>query len=385
MTSLYLIFKNLMRHKVRLSLTLLAIFSAFLIYGLLSAFNAAMNAGVDLAADDRLVVVNKVNFTQPLPYAYFNRVKSVEGVVAVAHFNWFGGYYQEPRNVIPVFAASPQEMLDLYPEMGLADEARSAFIKNRQAMIAGRKTADEYGWSVGDRIPLNSNIFSQKTGGQTWEFDLVGIYEPLSAGVDEVSVFFHYEYFNESRSFGTDRIGFLGVRTEDPEINEAVIKAIDDQFANSFYETETVPEEIFNKAFIEQIGNIGLIITSIVGAAFFTSLFIVANTMILNVRERTAEIAIFKTIGFSTRWVFLSILGESLTLAVVGGGLGLITAFLVMSSINASQYLPIPSLVMTTEVWGSALVIIVLLGISTGIIPAVGAWRASIIDALSRR
>lgn len=385
MNDLYLVLKNLTRKWLRFSLTLFAIFIAFVIYGALAAFQSALDAGVDLAADDRLVVVNKVNFTQPLPYAYFNRIKGIEGVEAAAHLNWFGGYYQDPKNAMPMFAASPEELLEVYEEIVLSDDQREAFLRNQQGLIAGKTTAEQYGWKVGDRIPVSSNIFSQTSGGQTWDFDVVGIYEGSDPQFDTISVYFHYDYFNESRSFGRDYLGFIAVRTSDPALNEQVIKAIDDQFANSFFETETVPEEVFNKAFIEQIGNIGLIITSVVGAAFFTILFIVGNTMVLAIRERTNEIAVMKTLGFPAPRIFRMVLSESLILSIMGGALGLGLAFMLLQAANSIPGLPIPQLIMDGEIIAVSLLYMILLGLVTGIIPAVSAMHLNVITALSRK
>lgn len=383
MKDLYLVLKNLTRKPLRLFLTVFATFIAFMIFGTLTAFQQAFDSGVDLAADDRLVVVNKINFTQTLPIAYVNRVRAVEDVLAVTHLNWFGGYYQEPRDQFAMFAVDAENFLNVYDELVIGDAERDAWVANRQGLIAGKAIAERFGWQVGERIPVNSNIFSQRDGRTDWDFDVVAIYEGADPQTDTNGVYFHYEYFNETQSFGGDFIGFMGVRTSDPQRNEAVIQAIDDMFANSPAETETVPEKAFNKAFIEQIGNLSLILTSVVLAAFFVILVIVGNSMILSIRERTKEIGVMKTIGFTSGRIFRMVLAESLLVALIGGVLGVIAAGLMVSLVNNAP-IQLPPLVLGGSVWIQALLYVTVLGFITGIVPAMNALRLNIITALSR-
>ncbi len=383
MKDLYLIFKNLTRKRLRLFLTVFATFIAFMIFGTLTAFQEAFDSGVELSADDRLVVVNKINFTQPLPVSYVARVRAVEDVIGATHLNWFGGYYQDARNQMAMFAVDAESFLDVYDELIISPEEREEWLGNRQGLIAGKSIADIHGWEVGQRIPINSNIFSQRDGRTDWDFDVVAIYEGADPQTDTNSVYFHYEYFNETQSFGGDFIGFMGVRTGDPQRNESVIAAIDELFVNSPAETETVPEKAFNKAFIEQIGNLGLILTSVILAAFFVILVIVGNSMILSIRERTAEIGVMKTLGFTSGRIFRMVLAESLLLALIGGVLGVLAAILMVSLVNQAP-IQLPTLVLGSSVWTQALLFMLGLGLITGIVPAVSALRLNIITALSR-
>ncbi len=383
MKDVYLILKNLTRKPLRLFLTVFATFIAFMIFGTLTAFQQAFDAGVDLAADDRLVVVNKINFTQSLPIAYVNRVRAVEDVEAVTHLNWFGGYYQEPVDQFAMFAVDAENFLTVYDELLVSDSERAAWIANRQGLIAGKSIAERFGWQVGERIPVNSNIFSQRDGRTDWDFDVIAIYEGADPQTDTNSVYFHYEYFNETQSFGGDWIGFMGVRTSDPERNEAVIQAIDELFVNSPAETETVPEKAFNKAFIEQIGNLSLILTSVVLAAFFVILVIVGNSMILSIRERTSEIGVMKTLGFTSGRIFRMVLAESLLLAILGGVLGILASGAMVALVNQAP-IQLPVLVLGGSVWSQALLFMIGLGLITGIVPATNALRLNIITALSR-
>jgi putative ABC transport system permease protein len=384
MTHFNLVLKNLTRKPLRLFLTVFATFVAFLIYGTLTAFEEAIDAGVELSADDRLITVNKINFTQPLPISYVNRVKGIANISSVTHLNWFGGYYQDPQNQIVMFAADQNTFLDVYSELLLPEEQKQSWMTNRQALIAGESIANTLGWKVGDRIPVNSNIFSQKDGSSAWEFDVVGIYTGTDAQIDTNSVYFHYDYFNETKSFGKDFIGFIGIRTTDPKLNEVVIKAVDDMFANTPYETETVPEKAFNKAFIEQIGNLSLILGSVVFAAFFIILVIVGNSMVLAIRERTSEIGVLKTLGFQSGSIFTMVLLESLLLAVFSGSLGLLATSGLIDVINKLP-IQLPVLVLNTDIIIEALLIMLGLGFITGILPAISALRLNIITALSRQ
>lgn len=383
MKDLYLIFRNLTRKPLRLFLTLFATFIAFMIFGTLTAFSDAFDAGIDLAADDRLVVVNKINFTQVMPISYIERVRAVEDVVAATHQNWFGGYYQEARNQMAMFAVDPESFLNVYNELVMADEEKAAWLANRQGLIAGKAIAERFGWQKGDRIPINSNIFSQRDGRRDWDFDVVAIYTGADAQTDTNAVYFHYPYFNETQSFGGDFIGLMGVRTSSPEANESVIKRIDDMFANSPTETETVPEKAFNQAFIEQIGNLGLILTSVVLAAFFVILVIVGNSMVLSIRERTAEIGVMKTLGFTSMRISRMVLVESLLIALLGGSLGILAS---MGMVGLANNAPIqlPVLIVDSSLWGRAIGYMLVLGFITGIVPAVSALRMNIISALSR-
>ena len=383
MSDLYLVLKNLTRRPLRLFLTMFATFVAFLIYGTLTAFEDAIDAGVELSADDRLVAVNKINFTQPLPISYVNRVKALPNIEAVTHLNWFGGYYQDPQNVVVMFAADEETFLPVYKELILSDAERENWLGNRQGLIAGKAIADRFGWNVGDRIPMNSNIFSKSDGSSSWDFDVSGIYVGEDPQIDTNAVYFHYDYFNETQSFGRDFIGFMGIRTTDPALNETVINDIDEMFANTPFETETVPEKVFNKAFIEQIGNLSLILGAVVFAAFFIILVIVGNSMVLAIRERTSEIGVLKTLGFESGRIFRMVLAESLLLAVLSGVLGLLASGALIGII-ANAPIQLPPIILTSGIMLEAFGIMLLLGFVTGIIPAISALRLNIITALSR-
>lgn len=383
--SLYkLILKNLTRHKLRSFLLVLCIFVAFIVYGVLKTFERAMNAGIEFSAANRLVTVNKINFTQTMPYAYYNKVKSLEGVKAVTFSRWFGGYYQEPKNFIVALGIEPNSFFDVYSEMIVDLKDKDAFLKDRRALMVGRTLADKNGWKVGDRIPLSSSIFFNKNGGHTWDFTIRAIFDGDKPQVDTNFAVFHYEYFDLSITFGAGTIGWMVLLTEDPSMNEIISKKIDDMFANSSFETRTTTESAFNKAFIEQIGNISLIIQSVVSVAFLTILMIVGNTMFLAVRERIKEIAILKTIGFNQQKILAIVMGESLLLTLCGGIPALFGVYIVVKLLNYALGGFLPGLFVPTQVIINSIGWMIVLSFVTAIIPAYNAMRLNIITALGR-
>ncbi|WP_444920580.1 ABC transporter permease [Microbulbifer sp. CnH-101-G] len=385
MNDLYLIYKNMTRKPLRLFLTCFAIFIAFLIFGAVTSLKTALNSSVELSADNRLVVFNRINFTQSLPISYFQKVAAVEGVKDVTHLNWFGGYFQEQSRQIVSLAVDPESYLRVYEEIVIPEEQKQAWFNNRQGALVGEKLAQIYGWKVGDRIPISSNIFTHKDGGYTWEFVVSGIFKGDTEQYDTRQMLFHYKYFMETQTFGNDWIGWMALTTDDPSLNEKVAKTIDDSFANSQSETDTSTEKSFNKAFIEQIGNIGLIIFSVVFTAFFTILIVVGNTMALAIRERTGEIAVLKTLGFSSARIFRMVLSESLLIAFIGGLSGLAAAWLLVEGVKTFLARFLPNLILDGDIALQALFFMLLLGIITGLLPAFNALRLNIVSAFNRQ
>lgn len=385
MNDLLLIRKNLFRKKLRAILMLFSILIAFLIFGVLAGFERAFNAGEDVAAADRLMVVNKINFTQPLPIAYVNRVRAVEGVRQVTHFNWFGGYYQDPKNFLIVMAVEPQSYLQVYQDqIDVAADARQAFIRERTGVLVGEAMLKKWGWKVGDRVPIMSNIFTQKNGSRTWDLTIVGTFAARKPSVDTNFMVLQYEYFNETQNLGRDMIGWLALNTASPSQNDHIAKAIDQMFANSMYETATDTEKAFNKAFAAQLGNIALIVALVVGAAFATILMIVGNTMVMAVRERTREIGVLKTLGFSGGRILRLILGEAVLLALLGGLPGVALAAVFAAALETSVGNFIPGFAVTPGIALNAVLLMLGFGLATGLIPAVAAMRLKIATALGR-
>ncbi len=384
MNDLALIRKNLFRRKLRTALMIVSILIAFAIFGVLAGFERAFHAQ-DLAAAGRLVVINKINFTHPLPIAYYNRVRAVHGVRQVTHLNWFSGYYQDPKNFLIVLAVQPETYLELYGnELAVDSAARAAFIRERTGALVGESMARKWGWKIGDHIPISSRIFSQENGSHTWDFTIVGIFRPKRPLLDTNFMVFQYDYFNETRTFDKNTIGWMALRTASPAVNERVIKTIDQMFANSPDETATDTEKAFNKAFVAQVGDIALIVELVVGAAFITILMIVGNTLIMALRERTREIGVLKTLGFPAGRILRLVLGESLLLAFLGGLPGLGLAFVAAAVLGNSvgNFMPRPTI--APEIVAAALALMLCFGLATGVIPAMSAMRLKITTALGR-
>jgi putative ABC transport system permease protein len=381
-----LVRKNLFRRKLRAALMIVSILIAFMIFGVLAGFYRAFTAGEDRAAADRLITVNKINFTQPMPIAYFNRVRAVDGVRQVTHANWFGGYYQDPKNFLMTLAIEPATYFDVYrSELDIPPEQLQAFISDRSSAVIGESMARKWGWKVGDRVPVASNIFTQRSNGShTWDFTIAGIVKGKAEQVSTDFLLFQYAYFDETRTFGKDTIGWLILQTNSPENNDRVVKTIDAMFANSTAETSTDTEKAFGKAFAAQFGNIALIVFLVVGAAFVTILMIVGNTMALSIRERTREIGVLKTLGFSGPRILRMVLGESVLLALLGGLPGLAIAALITIALRASLANIAPAFAVSPVIALEGIALMIALGLFTGVIPALNAMRLKIATALGR-
>jgi putative ABC transport system permease protein len=383
MKFLPLIWKSLWRRKIRTIFTLACIFIAFLLFGVLMTIRTAFSLGVELAGMDRLVLIHKVSLIMPLPVSYLPRLENVPGVQVATHNSWFGGVYQDPSNFFAQIAVEPAPFLEIYPEYVLPPEQMAAWLADRQGAIAGRDLADRFGWEVGDRIPIQATIWQPRSGtGNTWEFNLVGIYDGES-GVDKTQFFFRYDYLDENRQQGQGLVGWYIVKIDDPSRSVELAQRFDEMFANSEYETKTTTEKGFVESFANQIGDIGSIMIAILAAVLFTILLVVANTMAQAVRERTSELAVLKTLGFRDGAVLALVLAESVFIAVLGGvtGLGLAWLF-VQQGDPTGGLLPIFALPARDVALGAAL--IVGLGLVAGALPAMQAMRLRITDALRR-
>ena len=378
-----LVWSNLKRRKVRTFLTLSSIAVAFLLFGYLAAIRVALSSGVDVAGADRLVVRHKVSIIQQLPESYEARIEQIASVADATHATWFGGIYQEPKNFFAQMPVKPEEFLEMYPEYLLSEEEKARWLETRIGAVAGRVTADRFGWKVGDRIPIQATAWTHSGGKRTWEFDLVGIYEGAEKGTDTSNFLFRYDFFDEARDLGRGQVGWYYVRVEDADKAVDVAKAIDDQFANSPFETKAETEGAFLKAFADQVGDIGTIIMAVLAAVFFTILLVAGNTMAYSVRERVGELAVLKAVGFTDRQVLGLVLAEALWLAVVGGFLGLgIGWYLISLGDPTNGALPVFYFPPRDIVLGTVLVFA--LGFAAGILPALEARRLRIADGLRR-
>ena len=377
-----LLWANLNRKRLRTGLTLASIVIAFLLFGLLEALGSAFTGSADLAGVDRLVTMHKVSFIQSFPVSYLTRIRAVEGVRYAGSQDWFGGVYQNDRNQIGTYAVEADLFFDLFPEYSLADEQKADWVADRGSAIVGSVVAKRFGWKTGDVIPMRSNIYTQKDGGNVWDLKIAGIY--TSTNGDNQSVYFHYDYFNESRSFGVDQIGMVSVRLDDADHAPEVARKIDALFANSSAETKTSTEKAFIQSFANQMGNIGALVRAVATAVFFTMLLVTANTMGQSIRERINEIAVMKTLGFSSAGVTALVFGEALLITLIGGVLGLALAAFAAKGLGQAmqQFLPVLGVSDRTYLIGGVLILV--LGSLAAALPCVQVWRLQIVDALRK-
>ena len=378
-----LLLASLRRKPLRGFFTLASIMVAFLLFGLAESMRNALSSGVDIAGADRLITMHKVSFTQLLPASYQGRIRGVEGVLEVTPQTWLGTWFRDERNQIQGFPVEPEPFLRMYPEYVVPPDQRAAWIADRRGALIGRGLADLYDWKVGDLVPLQSSIWARKDGSFTWDVTIRGIYD-LPQGGDTRTLLIHHDYFDESRQLGQGLVGWYLLRIERPELADLVGARIDALFANSPAETKTSSERAMAQGFLNQVGNIGAILNAIVIAVFFTMLLVTANTMAQSVRERTSEIGVLKTLGYSNRGVLGLVISESLLVTVLGGLLGLAGAWWIGVQFEPvfGQYLPGFSLPAGTV--PRALAVMLVLGLAAGAAPALQAMRLRIVDALRK-
>jgi putative ABC transport system permease protein len=374
-----LIFANLFRKKTRLALTLGSFAVALMLFGFLAVVRESFAGGVDIAGADRLVVINRTSIIQPLPQSYGDKILRMPGVKAITWANWFGGVYQDERNFFGQFAIDTNTWRQMYPELKITDEEWNNFVKDRQGAIAGAATAKRFGWKVGDRIPIKGTFLPG-----VWEFNLHGIYHGTRQADDETQFWFHWDLFEEKvpQSF-KGRVGWYTVKVDNPDNSVQVAKAIDTEFANSPFETHTDTEKAFAAGWVKQFGNIQFLILTIGSVVFFTLLLVTGNTMAIAVRERTGELAVLKAVGFSDRFVLMLVLLESLTIAVVGGMLGLLLAK-GLTLLGDPTHGMLPFFFLPAKAMLAGLAAALVVGIASGILPAIGAMRLRVVEALRR-
>jgi putative ABC transport system permease protein len=385
---LHLIWASLFRRKTRTFLTLVSIIAAFLLFGMLDAVRTSFTqAGQSANGAERLQTSSKLSFIQTLPLALQNQIAQAQGVKLVTFANWFGGAYQDPRNQVFSFAVAPN-YLDLYPEIEVSDAERKAFDNTRTGALVGEKLAQRYNWKVGDRVPLQSTIYPNREGSKNWAFDIVGI---LHAKNKKTSGFFdqmfllHWKNFDDTTPYNRGQVGWYVTRVSDVNQADRVAKSIDALSTNSDHETRTQTEQAATASWMKQVADIGLIVGSIMGAVFFTLILLSGNTMMRAVHERTAELAVLKTIGFSNRSVLAMVLAESVLLLVLGGLLGLALASAVIPVVSAGSGGMLNLPVIGADSWALGLVLMVAIGLLVGALPAGSAMRLNIVDALARR
>ena len=383
MSTAGLVWSNLFRRKLRTVLTLFSVLVAFLLFALLrTATDAFSGGGFSQPGIDRLVVAPKYSIIEPLPVSYLREIESVEGVDSAAHADWFGGVYQDPRNFFPQYPVQPLDWFDLHPEYIIDPGELDAFARTRSGAVAPAELAEKYGWKVGDKLPFQGQIYAMRDGSRLWEFDLVGTYRGPENEPQPGEFLFHYDFFSEANEYGEGNVGWFVVRITDTERAPEIASAIDALFENSLNPTRTSTEAEYNRQFMEQVGDIELMMTGILGAVFFTILLLTGNTMAQGLRERVPELAVLKTVGFTDAAVAWLMLGEALLLCSLGAILGVLAAVGVAFAVGPQLEDFLGEFKVSWSIAAAALGVSVLLGLAVGAVPSLSARRLSIVDAL---
>jgi putative ABC transport system permease protein len=376
-----IIFANLLRKKVRLLLTIGSFAVALFLFAFLSVVNDAFQRGADVAGADRLVIINRTSIINPIPLSYRDKILRIPGVKIITHNNWFGAIYKDEKNFFPQFVIDPENQRQVFPELIVPDDQWNAFVKDRQGAIVGKRTAERFGWKIGDRVPLMSTIW----GGGNWEFNVDGIYHGKLPQDDETQFWLQWDYFQEhvpERVKG--QVGWYVLRLDSPDDAVRVSKAIDAEFANSPNETKTETESAFAAGWVKQFGNIKFLIITIGTVVFLTLLLVTGNTMAISVRERTPELAVFKAIGYSDRAVLFFVLAESLIIALIGGTIGLLLSVGAVPVLAKGLNGLLPALILAPSTLVFGLILAILVGLISGMLPGLTAMHMRVVNALRR-
>jgi putative ABC transport system permease protein len=377
---LTLVYRNAFRHRLRTLLTVAGLAIAVLAYGLLQTVVDAWYAGAAAASSTRLVTRSSISLTFFLPVSYESRIRGVEGVKHIARSNWFGGIYQEPKNFFPQFAVS-DNYLDLYPEFILPEDQRIAFVRDRKGCLIGRQLADQFGFKVGDVLPLRGTIYPG-----TWEFVIRGIFEGSDSSKFTKQMLFHWDYLNETlrrtAPRRADGVGIFVVGIDNPDDAAAVSVNVDAQFRNSLAETLTESEQAFQLSFVAMSDQIIAAIQIVSYVVILIIMAVMANTMAMSARERTAEYATLKTLGFGPGFLALLIFAESLFICAVGGGLGMLLTSPAAAGFKQAAGGIFPIFLVSRETISMQIVCALAVGIAAAVVPAVRAARVRIVEGL---
>ncbi len=379
------IWAQLFRSRTRTLLTLLSVITAFMLFGMLDAVRVAFNSGGSVDGANRLVVASRLSITQTLPVNLRERIATVPGVRDATYAMWFGGIYRDPKNFFANYSVAPN-FFDVYRNYQIPAEQLAAFKATRSGAVVGEALAKEFGWKIGDTIPLQATIFP-RSGSNDWPLQLVGIFrakDRATANNEERQLMMNWSYFDESNDYIKSKVSWFTVALDNPAHASRVAQAIDALSANSDHETKSQTESAFQQAFAKQFADIGLIVTSIMGAVFFTLLLLTGNTMAQAVRERVPELATLKTLGFTDGSVLWLVLAEAVLLVGVGGAAGMGLAALLLPAVASKSMGMLPTSV-PMQTWLAGIALIVLIGLVVGVLPALRARRLKIVDALAGR
>jgi putative ABC transport system permease protein len=381
MYTLRLIVKNSLRHKLRTSLTILGLVVAIFAFGLLQTVIDAWYAGAEGASNTTLVTRNKTSLVFPLPLSYEARIRAVPGVTGVGYANWFQGTYKDPKNFFAQFAISGESYLEIYPDYLLPPEQRAAFLRDRKGALVGRKLADQFGFKVGDVIPLKGTIYPGD-----WELVVRGIFDGRQSTTNTATLFLHWDYVNESLKKTLPRranqIGVYVVRIDEPENAAAISAAIDKEFSNSLAETLTETEKAFQLGFVSMSEAIVMAIRVVSFVVIVIIAAVMANTMAMSARERLGEYATLKALGFGPGFLTAMILGESLLLSLFGAALGIVILFPFAAFLGSVMGTMFPVFEVTRLTVLQQILAALAIGLVAAIAPTLRAARINIVEGL---
>ena len=380
-----LLFKNMFSHPFRTLLTLGSLIVAVFLLCFLRASLVALEAGVAGASSNRLMVQSAVSLFVDLPLSYQGKIENVDGVAGTCKLQWFGGIYRDPSNFFAQFAVDADRFAAAYPEVELTQGSHEAFQATRTGCLIGEDLAKRFGWKIGDTIPLEGTIFP-RTDGLPWQLQVSGIYKAKTANVDNQTLWFHHAYLDEAlvagQATGPRGVGVYVVALDRGASVERVASQIEDLFRNGPQRVQGTTEAEFQRQFVSMLGSVPTFLGSIGGGVLFAILFAVLNTMLLTARERTHDLGVMKALGFSDGVAFWLLLGESLLVCSIGGGLGVALAWVTQGPLGSVLKQLIPTYVIGQQTVLEGLALAVALGFLAGIIPAWQASRLDVVEAL---
>jgi putative ABC transport system permease protein len=376
MKFLTLLRANLFRHKRRTFLTVASVALALFLFASLRTVVTTIGLAAQFGSARRLVTTNATGIVFPLPVAYANRLAAMDGVEKVTWANWFGGRYGDGKRFFANFAVDAKSYLALYPEMSVPPDQVEAFLRDRTGALIGSRLLDVYGWKVGQNVTLQGTIYPGD-----WTFTVRGVYTPTDKVINDDAMMFHFDYLDE-RMGRQGLVGWYILQIDNPENAARIATTVDDQFRNSNAPTKTGTEQAFNASFATMWGNVGLLMNTIGMAVVFAILLVTANAMMMSARERTRELAVLKTIGFTDRRLFGLVMLEAGLITITGAALGLGAAKLLYraTNFNAGGFLPGFDVTWQTLALGGGIALLLML--ASGIVPAARAARLPVVAAL---
>lgn len=382
-----LVTRNLLRHPLRTLLTMGSLVVAFFLMCTLRSLVTTLEAGANAAASDRLWVQSAVSLFVEMPLSYPSRIAQIDGVEKVCKWQWFGGYYQDESNFFAQFAVDPIELLECYPEVVFVEGDSESFLGRRDTCLVGEGLASQFDWKVGDRIPIIGALFPHPDGAdKAWEFEIAGIYTPTTRNVDDRTLFFHWELFEETMEqseTGLSGVGAMVLRTAQGADQTRIMREVDALYENGPQRVQTTTEAEFQAQFISMFGNVPFFVSAIGGGVFAAILLACINTMLMAAREQRRDIGILKALGFKDGSVATVLLAQSMTLCSLGGLAGIALALVTEDPIGAAMGAFFPGYQIEMDTLITAVVLVLIVGLAAGLAPAWTARKAKVIDTLA--